>query len=85
MHPNTLAQKLGNALLHRIYLRGHHRQHMSRWLRCLLARTPFHRAWLYGWNGCFEQDGVRYGPANPYRDRDLVHNEDAAPELELFP
>lgn len=39
---------------------------MPRWLRRLAARSELHRAWLCGFNGCFEQHGVRYGPVNPY-------------------
>ena len=50
----------------RIYLAGHSGRVMPRWLRRIAARSELHRAWLCGFNGCFEQDGVRYGPANPY-------------------
>ena len=50
----------------RIYLAGHSGRVMPRWLRRLVARSELHRAWLCGFKGCFEQDGVRYGPANPY-------------------
>jgi len=50
----------------RAYLRGYAKQPAPRWLRCLVARTEIHRAWLSGWLGYFEQDGVSYGPAHPY-------------------
>jgi hypothetical protein len=50
----------------RAYLRGYAKQPAPRWLRCLVARTEIHRAWLSDWLGSFEQDGVSYGPAHPY-------------------
>ena len=50
----------------RAYLRGYAKQPAPRCLRCLVARTEIHRAWLSGWLGYFEQDGVSYGPAHPY-------------------
>lgn len=50
----------------RVYLAGHSGRVMPRWLRRLVARSTLHRARLSGFNGCFEQDGVRYGPVNPY-------------------
>jgi|GEM_PF-5552685 len=50
----------------RIYLAGHSGRVMPRWLRRIAARSELHRVWLSGFTGCFEQDGVRYGPANPY-------------------
>lgn len=54
------------ALRHRLYLEGHFGYKAPRWIRRLVARTQLHRAWLYGYNGCFsEADGTRYGPARP--------------------
>jgi hypothetical protein len=50
----------------RIYLMGHAGRHMPRRLRRAIARSEVHRAWLCGYKGFFEQDGLRYGPANPY-------------------
>ena len=50
----------------RIYLARQSGRVMPRWLRRLAARSALHRDWLSGFTGCFEQDGVRYGPANPY-------------------
>ena len=58
--------KLYNTVLHHIYLQGYSNRTFPRWLRKLIARTELHRAWLSGYDGCFEQDGVRYGPTNPY-------------------
>jgi len=55
-----------NAILHRVYLHGYQQYILPRWLRRTLARTEFHRAWLSGFHGRFEEDGVMYGPANPY-------------------
>ncbi len=56
-----------NAILHRVYLHGYQRSELPRWLRRAIARTEIHRAWLSGYQGCFEEAGVSYGPANPYR------------------
>lgn len=39
---------------------------MPRSLRKLLARSEIHNAWLLGYMGFFEQDGIRFGPANLY-------------------
>ena len=50
----------------RVYLAGYSGRVLPRWLRRLAARSALHRVWLSGFTGCFEQDGVRYGPANPY-------------------
>ncbi|MCF7701549.1 hypothetical protein [Loktanella sp. M215] len=50
----------------RAYLHGYARQPAPRWLRRVIARSEIHRAWLAGWLGYFEQDGVSYGPAFPY-------------------
>lgn len=57
-----------NAILHRIYLHGHSQKPLPRWLRRAAARSQMHRAWLSGFNGCFWEAGVRYGPANPYAE-----------------
>ncbi len=54
------------ALYHRVYLAGYSGWEAPDWLRRALARTEFHRAWLSGFHGRFEQAGVSYGPANPY-------------------
>lgn len=50
-------------ILLRIYLAGYAGQVMPRWLRKLLAGSEIHRAWLMGFTGCFEENGVRYGPS----------------------
>lgn len=50
----------------RVYLIGHDGKVMPRLLRKLLARSEIHNAWLLGYMGFFEQDGIRFGPANPY-------------------
>lgn len=55
-----------SAILHRVYLHGYQQCILPRWLRRTLARTGFHRAWLSGFHGRFEEAGVMYGPANPY-------------------
>lgn len=54
------------ALEHRLYLAGYRGWTMPRALRRLIARTGPHRAWFSGWRGCFEEDGILYGPSNPY-------------------
>ncbi|EGP54343.1 hypothetical protein G3A56_28175 (plasmid) [Rhizobium oryzihabitans] len=50
----------------RAYLLGYDGKVMPRSLRKLLARSEIHNAWLLGFMGFFEQDGIRFGPANPY-------------------
>ncbi|GGB09138.1 hypothetical protein GCM10011491_41370 [Brucella endophytica] len=50
----------------RFYLYGYQGKALSRLLRKLIAGSEVHRAWLLGYLGFFEQDGVRFGPANPY-------------------
>ncbi|WP_187431437.1 hypothetical protein ROLI_048020 (plasmid) [Roseobacter fucihabitans] len=55
-----------NALLHRIYMAGHSKWMMPRRLRRLIAGSEFHRAWLCGFQDRFTENGVSYGPANPY-------------------
>lgn len=57
-HPMNLHQ--------RAYLAGYSGRVLPRWLRRLAARSAVQRAWLSGFTGCSEQDGVRYGPANTY-------------------
>lgn len=52
--------------LYRAYLAGHSGRVMPRQVRRILAGTELHRAWLLGSMGFFEQDEIRYGPANPY-------------------
>lgn len=58
---------------HRFYLHGYHGHLLPRLVRKLIARTMFHRSWLAGHMGVFEQDGVRLGVANrdshQYRNR----------------
>lgn len=55
-----------NIILHRVYLYGYGRNVLPAWFRRIIARTEVHRAWLSGFNGCFTENGTRYGPANPY-------------------
>ena len=50
----------------RAYLAGYAGRHIPRSIRRLIAGTEFHRAWLLGSMGFFEQGGGRYGPAYPY-------------------
>ncbi|MHC0055814.1 hypothetical protein [Actibacterium sp. D379-3] len=50
----------------RAYLAGYTGRHIPRSIRRMFAGSTLHRAWLLGRMGFFEQDGVRYGPANPY-------------------
>lgn len=50
----------------RVYLLGYDGKVIPRSLRKLLARSEIHNAWLLGFMGFFEQDGIRFGPANPY-------------------
>ncbi|PZX51239.1 hypothetical protein LX76_03280 [Cereibacter changlensis] len=73
----------------RFYAAGHCRRVMPRRLRRLLARTGLHRAWLSGYLGCFCEDGIKYGPANPYAQRwdtptDEQEAEPAIPDLAYF-
>lgn len=51
----------------RVYLIGHSGRILPRRLRKLIARSEIHRAWLLGYMGFFEQGGVSFGPAHPYR------------------
>jgi len=53
-------------IVYRAYLAGHSDRVMPRQVRRLLAGTELRRAWLLGSMGFFEQDGIQYGPANPY-------------------
>ncbi|WP_140849212.1 hypothetical protein [Paracoccus sp. FO-3] len=55
-----------NRLFMLLYLSGYSGRAMPRQVRRLIAGTEFHRAWLLGSMGFFEQDGIRYGPARPY-------------------
>jgi len=48
-----------------IYLLGYRQKVMPRFLRKLVAGSEIHRAWLCGYNGCFDEGGIIYGPANP--------------------
>lgn len=53
-------------ILHETYMFGYSGRSLPRWARRIIARSAFHRAWLLGFTGCFTQDGVAFGPANPY-------------------
>ena len=61
-----LCQRAMTSIYLRAYLAGHTGQIMPRRLRKAIAGSELHRAWLVGFLGFFEQDGVAYGPANPY-------------------
>ncbi len=54
------------SFLHRIYLAGYSGRVMPRCIRKLVAGSELHRARFLGFKGCFEEQGLRYGPANPY-------------------
>ncbi|PKQ10893.1 MAG: hypothetical protein CVT70_17165 [Alphaproteobacteria bacterium HGW-Alphaproteobacteria-1] len=54
------------AALHHVFLAGYSGRGIPRWLRKLLAGSELHRAWLLGSKGFFEEQGRRFGPANPY-------------------
>ena len=57
-----------------VYLAGHEGRQVSRWVRRVFGGTELHRAWLLGFLWFFAQEGVRYGPANPYnRYRSFIH------------
>ena len=60
-----------NRFYHDVYLNGYHGKMMPVWVRKLFARTTLHRAWLLGRLGFFSQDGVKYGPANPFQGQNL--------------
>ncbi|MCZ4354154.1 hypothetical protein O4H61_16675 [Roseovarius aestuarii] len=69
---------MNDAVLHRIYLFAYDGWEAPRWMRRRMARTDFHRAWLCGYHGWFEEAGVKYGPANPYppADQEAVDLDD---------
>ncbi len=46
---------------------GYQGRVLPRMLRRLFVRSDLHRAWLCGFHGRFEEDGLLYGPAWPYR------------------
>lgn len=48
---------------HRIWIAAHLGWIMPRPFRRLLDRTTMQEAWLFGYTGCFERDGERFGPA----------------------
>ena len=54
------------AIYFRAYLSGHSGRLLPRQVRRLIAGTELHRAWLLGYLVFFEQDGIKFGPANPY-------------------
>ncbi len=60
------AQRTINAIYMRIFLAGYGGWIMPTRARRLIAGTMLHRAWLIGYLGFFEEDGIAYGPANPY-------------------
>ena len=62
-----LYRRTMTSLYLRTYLAGHAGQIMPRRLRKAIAGSELHRAWLVGFLGFFEQDGVAYGPARPCR------------------
>jgi len=53
-------------LAHVCYMLGYKRHSMPRLVRRFAARNALHRAWLAGKCGFFVEDGVSYGPAQPY-------------------
>ena len=55
-----------NSILLRFYLYGYQKRILPRLFRRIFARTEIHNAWHCGFHGRFEQDGVSYGPTNPY-------------------
>lgn len=55
-----------SSLYLRVYLYGYDGNPMPRFLRKLIAGSEIHRAWLVGYKGFFEEDGIRFGPANRY-------------------
>lgn len=55
-----------NFIYHRFYLAGHQGWKMPKMFTRLIAGSEFHRAWFLGRAGFFEQDGIKYGLANPY-------------------
>ncbi len=55
-----------NFIYHRLYLAGHHGWIMPKKFKRMIAGSEFHRAWFLGRAGFFEQDGIKYGLANPY-------------------
>ena len=52
----------------RAYLAGHAQLALPHRLRKAIAGSELHRAWLVGFLGFFEQDGLAYGPAHPYAE-----------------
>lgn len=71
------------AFLLRVYIAGHRRHIMPRWLRKLLAGSELHRAWFLGFTGYFEENGTAYGLANPYPGRVSFPDLDEDPLLDL--
>lgn len=66
MGKGCTATRLRSRLLHQMYLAGYSGRDLPRWLRLLLAGSCWHRAWLRGRLGFFVENGIGYGPANPY-------------------
>jgi hypothetical protein len=58
---STKMVKPMTAIAHRFYLHGYHGRVLPRLVRRIIARTLFHRGWLAGHLGVFEQQGVRHG------------------------
>jgi len=46
------------------YFVGYRQVMIPRILRKIFARSELHRAWLLGFNGCFEEVGIKYGTPN---------------------
>ena len=63
---STLYGRLMLCLNREAYILGYSGRLVPRLIRKLLARTGIHRAWQAGYNGCFTQDGIKYGLANPF-------------------
>ena len=51
-----------------VCVQGYAGQVLPVWFRRIFPRSQIHRAWLYGRDGNFWDNGVRYGPANPYHE-----------------
>lgn len=66
MGKGCIAARFRSGLLYQMYLAGYSGRQSPRWLRLLLAGSCWHRAWLLGRLGFFVENGIGYGPANPY-------------------
>ncbi|KPC02326.1 hypothetical protein QO021_28335 (plasmid) [Pseudomonas amygdali pv. lachrymans] len=52
------------SIVFRFYMIGYAARLLPRVVRKVLSRTVFHRAWLAGHMGIFEQDGRQHGVAD---------------------